>query len=408
MVMENMSEKLIQLFAQKMLSALKIIRDKNLSLGHETIGNILKNDSEIKNILVSIESDANLLLNFKSVFKNILLSFKKYLKDEDVEIIIAKIDKLNSRNLQTELSDILGILFTYYADYENILEKVYKTFKSFALKFDETKSKFTVIKDRNLDLLTNDNNIDENILEGIKGFKSSSDSAVSVDELKKTVADFVEQVSTILEEKIYSKKRETKTLESDFIIFNKDLSSYRDKYDELKQELEEYRKQSITDELTGLYRKNHMYAILKKLKISADASDSTFFIIMSDIDRFKDVNDNYGHLAGDNVLKHFAKIITESLPQDANAFRYGGEEFLITLDSGDQNRAIELSKQINQKMLNTKFKLKDDVKTITVSLGIGKYKKEEDVKTTIDKADRNLYMAKANGRNCIYYDARKV
>lgn len=406
--MKDISEGLVALFAQKMLSSLKIIRDKNLGLSQEVISNILKNDNEISNILKSIESDTNLLLTFKNVFKNLLTSFKKYLKEDDIELILGKVEKLNAHNFQTELSDIMGILLGYYSEYENILEKVYKTFKLFALKFDETKSKFITIKERNLELLSNDNSIDENILEGIKGFKSTSDSAVSVDELKKTVEDFVAQVSGILEEKIYAKRKESKNIEKDFIIFNNDLSSYRDHYDELKQELEEYRRQSITDDLTGLYRKNHMYAVLKKLKISADMSDGTFFVIMSDIDRFKDVNDTYGHLAGDNVLKHFGKIIQECLPPEATAFRYGGEEFLIVFANNDHNQAFELAKTINLKMQNTKFKLKNDVKTITVSLGIGKYKKGEDVKTTIDRADRNLYMAKANGRNCIYYNSKRV
>lgn len=406
--MKDISEGLVTLFAKKMLSALKIIRDKNLGLTQEVISNILKNDNEISNILKSIESDTNLLLTFKNVFKNLLTSFKKYLKEDDIELILGKVEKLNTHNFQTEFSGIMGILLGYYSEYENILEKVYKTFKLFALKFDETKSKFTTIKERNLELLSNDNQIDENILEGIKGFKSTSDSAVSVDELKKTVEDFVTQVSGIIEEKIYAKRKESKNIEKDFMLFSNDLTSYRDRYDELKQELEEYRRQSITDDLTGLYRKNHMYAVLKKLKISADMSDGTFFVIMSDIDRFKEVNDTYGHLAGDNVLKHFAKIIQESLPPEATAFRYGGEEFLITFDDNDQNRVFELARTINLKMQNTKFKLKDDVKTITVSLGIGKYKKGEDVKTTIDRADRNLYMAKANGRNCIYYDSKRV
>lgn len=406
--MKDISEGLVTLFAKKMLSALKIIRDKNLGLSKEAISNILKNDNDISNILKSIESDTNLLLTFKNVFKNLLIGFKKYLKEDDIELILGKVEKINAHNFQTELSDIMGILLGYYSEYENILEKVYKTFKLFALKFDETKSKFTTIKERNLELLSNDNSIDENILEGIKGFKSTSDSAVSVDELKKTVEDFVTQVSGILEEKIYAKRKESKNIEKDFLIFNNDLSSYGGHYDELKQELEEYRRQSITDDLTGLYRKNHMYAVLKKLKISADMSDGTFFVIMSDIDRFKDVNDTYGHLAGDNVLKHFGKIIQECLPPEATAFRYGGEEFLIVFDNNDQNQSFELAKTINLKMQNTKFKLKNDVKTITVSLGIGKYKKGEDVKTTIDKADRNLYMAKANGRNCIYYDSKRV
>lgn len=406
--MKDISEGLVTLFAKKMLSSLKIIRDKNLGLSKEAISNILKNDNDISNILKSIESDTNLLLTFKNVFKNLLTSFKKYLKEDDIELILGKVEKINAHNFQTELSDIMGILLGYYSEYENILEKVYKTFKLFALKFDETKSKFTTIKERNLELLSNDNSIDENILEGIKGFKSTSNSAVSVDELKKTVEDFVTQVSGILEEKIYAKRKESKNIEKDFMIFSNDLSSYRGNYDELKQELEEYRRQSITDDLTGLYRKNHMYAVLKKLKISADMSDGTFFVIMSDIDRFKDVNDTYGHLAGDNVLKHFGKIIQECLPPEATAFRYGGEEFLIVFDNNDQNQSFELAKTINLKMQNTKFKLKNDVKTITVSLGIGKYKKGEDVKTTIDKADRNLYMAKANGRNCIYYDSKRV
>ena len=167
---------------------------------------------------------------------------------------------------------------------------------------------------------------------------------------------------------------------------------------ELQQANEELRKLATTDFLTQL---NNRIILDKELQLKFDnfaRHHKVFSLIMIDVDFFKNINDTYGHLIGDSVLKEIAAIIKENIRNIDIAGRWGGEEFLIICDHTTLDGAYILAEKIRKKIQNHKF---EDVDTVSASFGVAQIELEKDI--TIDrvlkKADDALYKAKNNGRN---------
>lgn len=157
----------------------------------------------------------------------------------------------------------------------------------------------------------------------------------------------------------------------------------------------------MKDALTDIYNRRYIDERLPVDLINSDIKCAPLSIIMVDIDFFKDVNDNYGHIAGDFVLKRFAKILSNYVSEENGwVARYGGEEFLLCLFDKDYNEAMEIAEKIRQEVEREQFIYNNKIIKITSSFGIAS--KKDDCKTVdeiIELADKNLYTAKNSGRN---------
>ncbi len=157
---------------------------------------------------------------------------------------------------------------------------------------------------------------------------------------------------------------------------------------------------SIRDSLTGLYNHGYIIKTLERTFKVADRYDEPLSIIMGDIDKFKSINDNLGHLSGDFVLEKTSSILLESVRDIDYVGRYGGEEFLIILPETPKKGAINVAERIRKKIENTGFNIVSPPLKITISFGVASL--EDGMKTSTDllkKADEALYKAKEKGRN---------
>jgi len=163
---------------------------------------------------------------------------------------------------------------------------------------------------------------------------------------------------------------------------------------------------AMKDSLTGIYNRRFIDEKLPVDLINAVISESHLSIILADIDYFKKVNDKYGHLVGDCVLKSLAELFRRSLKRENDwVARYGGEEFLICLPSADLEKAAEIAETMRKNTEAYLFDCGGNQFNLTVSFGIfsGKPKQTDTVETLIRKADVNLYAAKKNGRNRVEF-----
>lgn len=152
----------------------------------------------------------------------------------------------------------------------------------------------------------------------------------------------------------------------------------------------------VTDRLTNLYNRHKIdNELLNELK-KAKKYDETFGILILDIDHFKSINDNYGHIVGDSVLIECAKILQESIRKTDIAARWGGEEFLILCPKIDADGLKTLAQKIRKNFESTKFETE---KTQTLSIGCTLYNNDETIETILSRADKALYKAKNGGRN---------
>jgi len=138
---------------------------------------------------------------------------------------------------------------------------------------------------------------------------------------------------------------------------------------------------------------------LRNALTKSQAEQAPLCIVMADIDHFKSVNDNYGHLAGDGVLKEVAKRIKNSLRGFDIVGRYGGEEFLLILHHAELPTARMVAERIRSRIAATPIDLAAEILDVTISMGVAMAKPDEAVNSLVERADKALYNAKENGRN---------
>ncbi len=163
---------------------------------------------------------------------------------------------------------------------------------------------------------------------------------------------------------------------------------------------------SLTDSLTKLSNRRHFEERAENMYDIAKRKQMPISIIMSDIDYFKKINDSYGHIVGDEILKKIAEIMKKNLRRNSDLLaRYGGEEFVIILFDTKDNETVKLCKdiQISLKELNNYKTHGIEIKSVTLSFGISSTipQQQTNYKDLLNKADIALYKAKQNGRNCI-------
>ena len=163
---------------------------------------------------------------------------------------------------------------------------------------------------------------------------------------------------------------------------------------------EEIYRLTTVDGLTQIFNRRYFVETLERELGRAQRYHRELSLIMFDIDRFKAVNDGYGHLAGDYVLKQLASVVKTRIRREDVLARYGGEEFAIILPEIDQANAVQFAEKVRHLVERAEFRFEDTAIPVTVSVGVvASSNGIADVEAFIKIADDNLYAAKQAGRN---------
>lgn len=163
---------------------------------------------------------------------------------------------------------------------------------------------------------------------------------------------------------------------------------------------EEIYKMTIVDGLTQINNKRFLYEALEREIIRARRHERDLSVLMFDIDYFKRINDQYGHLAGDYVLRELARVVQERIRRDEVFARYGGEEFVILLPETGLDGATALAEDVRGRVGDHNFTFQNERIPVTISIGCARLQEGDKTATDlIQRADEKLYEAKRGGRN---------
>lgn len=170
---------------------------------------------------------------------------------------------------------------------------------------------------------------------------------------------------------------------------------------ELKKLNSVLKEKSIRDGLTGLHNHRHFWSVMRRDYLLAERHDNDLALLLMDLDLFKKVNDVYGHLFGDSVLKGIGKIIQKCVRKTDVVSRYGGEEFAVLLPITDIAGARMIAENIRRTIEQHSFKCGQEKVRVTASIGVATVKehKPDSPQRLLDMADTALYSSKELGRN---------
>jgi len=183
-------------------------------------------------------------------------------------------------------------------------------------------------------------------------------------------------------------------------IYRRELDEAKEQIQEQREQLEQLQSDASLDFLTKIPNRRTFDERLREEINRARRYGSTFSLMLVDVDHFKTVNDLHGHQAGDRVLRAIAQILDEQRRASDFLARYGGEEFVVLLPETTAERAFNLAEKTRDKMQNARFRYSDQTIRLTVSIGIGDFRPQEDTLDSLfGRVDQALYEAKRKGRN---------
>lgn len=163
---------------------------------------------------------------------------------------------------------------------------------------------------------------------------------------------------------------------------------------------QQYKERAMRDGLTGIFNRQYFFDLMQEEYYKAVENNNYLAIIMFDVDKFKSINDEYGHLVGDKVLRSITNSVNQII-RDFDIFaRYGGDEFVIGLPNTDPTAANKVAARIKNNINQIEFEKEKRLK-VSCSIGIINLTNEKSIEDLIDKADKALYNCKNNGGNCV-------
>jgi diguanylate cyclase len=187
------------------------------------------------------------------------------------------------------------------------------------------------------------------------------------------------------------------------------LEQARGQIDSLRSNLAEAEEISMKDPLTSLSNRRSFDQALQREISEAQKNRSQLCLIMGDIDHFKRINDTFGHLVGDAVLKRFAELLAKSAGVNDTVARFGGEEFALILPGVGADQAKAIAEGIRRTLESKKWVATDGglkLGTVTASFGVSEMRPDDEPEDLVRRADGKLYEAKCAGRNKVIAEVR--
>ncbi|RUO63975.1 diguanylate cyclase (GGDEF) domain-containing protein [Pseudidiomarina planktonica] len=233
----------------------------------------------------------------------------------------------------------------------------------------------------------------------LRDYPEVNDLSVALNTLIQRVDDKQRQLTQLNEDLDHKVRRRTKEVLKANEDLKYEIAERRKAQLEREKLIQELERQASTDALTGLANRRYFFEHGDRLLKRAKRQDQPISMLMFDLDYFKAFNDEFGHAAGDEVLVAVGNLILGTVRETDIGARTGGEEFAVVLDSTDLEGAEMLANRLHRGLNSLKFDSIPDDRTVTMSLGIALWDREENLEHLLNRADKVMYEAKQKGRN---------
>jgi len=181
-----------------------------------------------------------------------------------------------------------------------------------------------------------------------------------------------------------------------------DITDRKQAEEALRDSERKFRELSIIDDLSNLYNSRHFYLQLKTELDRSNRYEQPLTILLFDIDNFKEYNDTYGHIEGNEVITRIGHIVKRCLRETDSAYRYGGEEFTVILPMTTSSDAVVTAERIRTEFKKENFSpVAGESAHLTVSIGVAQHKPQEDMKAFVQRVDRLMYQGKKSGKDVV-------
>lgn len=243
------------------------------------------------------------------------------------------------------------------------------------------------------------NRFNQHLVDEVVNLKANVANTEALDELKNLVGIRLDSVVSVLDEYHITQSSCNETTDNELDSLRTQLQATEKEAQRLKQLLVEQRSIAQSDHLTALPNR-HMY--LERLDQEYNRwrrYRGNLALVLADIDHFKNINDSYGHLSGDEVIKAIASILRDSIRESDFISRYGGEEFVFLMPETNLTDATKAINKIRQQISQTEIEIPDAKIKVTLSFGVAEFANEDTALDVFGRADKALYRAKEKGRN---------
>ena len=243
------------------------------------------------------------------------------------------------------------------------------------------------------------NLLDQTVRSDVQVIHQKVQQSHDIDELKKAVNVQLVSIIKAMNHHKASEQKRIESLQAEKKALKERLDSMEQQSIQLRKSAEDAHVKSRTDPLTGLPNRLAYDHRFDEELARFERYGTVFSLCVADIDYFKRINDDYGHLAGDKVLRLMSRILTKQLRNVDFIARFGGEEFVILMPSTDATAAKVAAEKVRQTIETSPFNFQSHPVKITMSFGVTQVQKDDSVSSMFARADKAMYTAKQEGRN---------
>ena len=244
--------------------------------------------------------------------------------------------------------------------------------------------------------------LSETICIGVREVRQGVNAAESLDELKGLIEDKLEIIDNGLTQFVSTQTRRAAEAGDVIERMTHRLKDLEQQATHLREDLEVQHARVLMDPLTGILNRAGYTEMVTKHFARWKRYGGALSLAVIDLDLFKEINDRYGHAAGDKVLATVASKLKDMMRESDVLCRYGGEEFVLLLPETSVSDARTMLEKLRSHIADCPFRHKDTPVRVTMSCGVAQFQAADTIDGVFERADSAMYRAKQNGRNCVY------